>query len=106
MFARQNCSKCNDFAGFKPSRIGLAGTVNVQDEKVQKLDVLSNEIMINLLKASGRTALLVSEENEQAIVVDGSGTYCAVFDPLDGSSNIDCGVSIGTIFGIYQKVYP
>ncbi|TPX49412.1 fructose-bisphosphatase [Synchytrium endobioticum] len=84
--------------------IGLTGGTNVQEEKTQKLDILSNEIMINLLKASGRTALLVSEENAEAIIVEDKykGNYCVVFDPLDGSSNIDCGVSIGTIFGIYR----
>lgn len=82
----------------------MTGSTNVQNENVQKLDILSNEIMINLLTASGKTAILVSEENQEAIFVsDGQrGTYCVVFDPLDGSSNIDCGVSIGTIFGIYK----
>lgn len=62
--------------------------------------------MINLLKASGKTAVLVSEENEEAIMIEDQykGSYCVVFDPLDGSSNIDCGVSIGTIFGIYRLV--
>ncbi|KAJ3413696.1 hypothetical protein HDV05_007684 [Chytridiales sp. JEL 0842] len=83
--------------------LGMTGGTNVQNENVQKLDILSNEIMINLLKGSGKTALLISEENDEAIFVEGSkGHYCVVFDPLDGSSNIDCGVSIGTIFGIYK----
>ncbi|KAI8853401.1 fructose-1,6-bisphosphatase class 1/Sedoheputulose-1,7-bisphosphatase [Chytridium lagenaria] len=86
--------------------IGVTGGQNVQQENVQKLDILSNEIMVNLLKGSGKTAILVSEEIDEAIFVtptDGSkGSYCVVFDPLDGSSNIDCGVSIGTIFGIYR----
>jgi fructose-1,6-bisphosphatase I len=69
--------------------IGVTGSTNVQSENVQKLDILSNEIMINLLRGSGKTALLVSEENEEAIFVTGkSGSYCVVFDPLDGSSNI------------------
>ncbi|PWO00937.1 putative FBP1-fructose-1,6-bisphosphatase [Tilletiopsis washingtonensis] len=81
--------------------IGLAGEQNVQGEDQKKLDVLSNEIMINALRASGKTAVLVSEENDDAIFVEGSGKYCVVFDPLDGSSNIDAGVNIGTIFGIY-----
>ncbi|KAI9353252.1 fructose-1,6-bisphosphatase class 1/Sedoheputulose-1,7-bisphosphatase [Zopfochytrium polystomum] len=84
--------------------IGVTGGTNVQQENVQKLDVLSNEIMCNMLKGSGKTAILVSEENEEALFVDDEqrGHYCVVFDPLDGSSNIDCGVSIGTIFGIYH----
>ncbi|CAO1616228.1 unnamed protein product [Jaminaea pallidilutea] len=91
--------------------IGAAGNTNVQGEDQKKLDVLSNEIMINALRASGKAAVLVSEENDEAIFVGereaGStfesekGKYCVVFDPLDGSSNIDAGVNIGTIFGIY-----
>lgn len=85
--------------------IGVTGTTNVQAENVQKLDLLSNEIMCNMLKSSGKTSLLISEENEEAIFIEdeaSKGSYCVVFDPLDGSSNIDCGVSIGTIFGIYH----
>ncbi|KAJ2997974.1 Fructose-1,6-bisphosphatase [Globomyces sp. JEL0801] len=84
--------------------IGVTGTTNVQQENVQKLDILSNEIMINLLRDCKKTALLVSEENDEAIHITGEnrGHYCVVFDPLDGSSNIDCGVSVGTIFGIYK----
>ena len=89
------------------SRIGAAGNTNVQGEDQKKLDVLSNEIMINALKASGKTAVLVSEEDDEAVFVgekgdeSTKGKYCVVFDPLDGSSNIDAGVNIGTIFGIY-----
>lgn len=84
--------------------IGLAGEVNVQGEQQKKLDVLSNEVFVKALISSGRTSILVSEEDEQATFVEPSkrGRYCVVFDPLDGSSNIDCGVSIGTIFGIYM----
>jgi fructose-1,6-bisphosphatase I len=83
--------------------IGLAGETNVQGEEQKKLDVLSNEVFVKALVSSGRTCILVSEEDEEAIFVKPSnrGRYCVVFDPLDGSSNIDCGVSIGTIFGIY-----
>ncbi|KAK8681872.1 hypothetical protein V6N13_054271 [Hibiscus sabdariffa] len=84
--------------------IGLAGETNIQGEEQKKLDVLSNEVFIKALVSSGRTRVLVSEEDENAIFVESSkrGRYCVVFDPLDGSSNIDCGVSIGTIFGIYM----
>ncbi|KND01201.1 fructose 1,6-bisphosphate 1-phosphatase [Spizellomyces punctatus DAOM BR117] len=84
--------------------IGVTGGTNVQNENVQKLDILSNQIMCNLLRDSGKTAILVSEEDDDAIFIeDGKkGFYCVCFDPLDGSSNIDCGVSIGTIFGIYR----
>ena len=80
----------------------MTGVTNVQQENVQKLDLLSNEIMINMLKGTGKVALLISEEIEESIAVPGQGHYCVVFDPLDGSSNIDCGVSVGTIFGIYR----
>ncbi|KAH9945920.1 fructose-1,6-bisphosphatase [Epithele typhae] len=84
--------------------VGLAGETNVQGEEQKKLDVLSNDIMVNSLRASGKCAVLVSEELEEAIIIEGKykGKYCVVFDPLDGSSNIDAGVNIGTIFGIYQ----
>jgi len=84
--------------------VGLAGETNVQGEEQKKLDVLSNDIMVNALRASGKTAVLVSEELEDAIIIEerNRGKYCVVFDPLDGSSNIDAGVNIGTIFGIYK----
>ncbi|CAK8530253.1 unnamed protein product [Lathyrus sativus] len=84
--------------------LGLAGDTNIQGEEQKKLDVISNEVFVKALISSGRTCLLVSEENEDAIIVPLSqrGKYIVVFDPLDGSSNIDCGVSIGTIFGIYM----
>lgn len=84
----------------------MAGETNVQGEEQKKLDVLSNDIMINTLRASGKCAVLVSEEIDDAIIIEDpyKGKYCVVFDPLDGSSNIDAGVNIGTIFGIYQIV--
>ena len=86
--------------------IGLAGETNVQGEAQKKLDVLSNDIMVNSLRASGKTAVLVSEELDEAVIIEDKhkGNYCVVFDPLDGSSNIDAGVNIGTIFGIYRIV--
>ncbi|XP_076370440.1 fructose-1,6-bisphosphatase 1-like [Tachypleus tridentatus] len=84
---------------------GIAGQTNVQGEEVKKLDVLANDLFINMLKSSFTTCLLVSEENEQSIEVetDKRGKYIVCFDPLDGSSNIDCLVSIGSIFAIYRK---
>uniref|UniRef100_A0A1I7UKZ8 SSD domain-containing protein n=1 Tax=Caenorhabditis tropicalis TaxID=1561998 RepID=A0A1I7UKZ8_9PELO len=84
---------------------GIAGSTNIQGEEVKKLDVLSNELMINILKSSYTTCLLVSEENDELIEVEEKrrGKYIVTFDPLDGSSNTDCLVSIGTIFGIYKK---
>lgn len=87
--------------------IGVAGNQNIQGEDQKKLDVISNDVMVNALIASGQSAVLVSEEEEHAIIVGDKqsnqvGKYCIVFDPLDGSSNIDAGVNIGTIFGIYM----
>jgi len=84
---------------------GAAGDINVQGEEVKKLDVLSNDLFINMLKSSYSTCLMVSEENEEEITVDEDhqGKYIVTFDPLDGSSNIDCLVSIGSIFGIFRK---
>nr|CAD2178941.1 unnamed protein product [Meloidogyne enterolobii] len=84
---------------------GVAGNVNVQGEEVKKLDVLSNELMINMLKSSYTVCAMVSEEDENMIEVEvgKQGKYIVTFDPLDGSSNIDCLVSIGTIFGIFRK---
>lgn len=83
---------------------GVEGTTNVQGEVVKKLDVIANEAFITALKRSKKVCVMVSEENEHPIVVEASlGKYVAVFDPLDGSSNIDANVSIGTIFGIYHR---
>uniref|UniRef100_A0A1B6FUN3 Fructose-1,6-bisphosphatase isozyme 2 n=2 Tax=Cuerna arida TaxID=1464854 RepID=A0A1B6FUN3_9HEMI len=84
---------------------GIAGSTNVQGEEVKKLDVLSNELFINMLSSSFTTCVLVSEENDQAIIVEveRQGKYIVCFDPLDGSSNIDCLVSIGSIFSIYRR---
>uniref|UniRef100_A0A8D1HKN3 Fructose-1,6-bisphosphatase 1 n=1 Tax=Sus scrofa TaxID=9823 RepID=A0A8D1HKN3_PIG len=84
---------------------GIAGSTNVTGDQVKKLDVLSNDLVINVLKSSFATCVLVSEEDKNAIIVEPEkrGKYVVCFDPLDGSSNIDCLVSIGTIFGIYRK---
>lgn len=84
---------------------GLAGEVNSTGDDQKKLDVLSNDMMINALVNSGVCAVLVSEENEEPIVVPPgkSGKFCVAFDPLDGSSNIDCNVSVGTIFAVYER---
>lgn len=84
---------------------GISGETNVQGEEVKKLDVLSNDLFINMLKSSFTTCLLVSEENPTALQVETErrGKYVVCFDPLDGSSNIDCLVSVGSIFSIYKK---
>jgi len=84
---------------------GLAGEVNSTGDDQKKLDVLSNDMMINALVNSGVCSVLVSEENEEPIMVpkEKAGKFCVAFDPLDGSSNIDCNVSVGTIFSVYAK---
>lgn len=84
---------------------GLSGESNIQGEEVKKLDVLSNELFINMMKSSYATCMLVSEENENVIEIETEkqGKYIVCFDPLDGSSNIDCLVSIGSIFAVYKR---
>lgn len=84
--------------------LGLAGASNVQGEQQKKLDVIANDVFVNLLRKSGQCCVLVSEEEEELIIIDDQykGQYAVVFDPLDGSSNIECGVSIGSIFGVYH----
>ncbi|KAJ1991611.1 Fructose-1,6-bisphosphatase [Coemansia spiralis] len=84
--------------------VGLAGNTNVQGEDQKKLDVLSNEMFVNALMASGKFSFMVSEEVDDIVVVPEElrGKYCITFDPLDGSSNIDAGVNVGTIFGIWR----
>jgi fructose-1,6-bisphosphatase I len=86
--------------------LGSAGKQNVQGETVQKLDVLANEALMHCLGNRGNVAVMASEENEEPIVVDRDrrdGKYVVVFDPLDGSSNIDVNVSVGTIFSILRR---
>ncbi|BFY98402.1 hypothetical protein BsWGS_01442 [Bradybaena similaris] len=84
---------------------GISGSSNATGDTVKKLDVLSNDLFINMLRSSYTCCILVSEENEQVIEIEDKfkGKYIVCFDPLDGSSNIDCLVSIGSIFGIYRK---
>ncbi|KAF0695687.1 Aste57867_13509 [Aphanomyces stellatus] len=84
---------------------GLDGSVNSTGDDVKKLDLLSNDIFINSLKNSTKIELMVSEENEEPIHVEtnGENKFCIAFDPLDGSSNIDCNISTGTIFAIWEK---
>ena len=86
--------------------MGLAGSGNATGDDQKKLDVLSNDLVMNMLKSSFSCCTLISEEDEHAVTVEPSkaGKYIVTFDPLDGSSNIDCLVSIGTIWGIYKKV--
>ena len=82
---------------------GLAGAMNSTGDAQKKLDIISNDIFLDAMKACGRVAVIVSEEEDEAIIVEGvDGKYCVACDPIDGSSNLDAGVSVGTIFGIYR----
>src|SRR5689334_11108439 len=69
--------------------LGYTGDTNVQGESVQKLDAFSNEVMLNVLERSGHCGVIASEELDDAILEQNHGKYVALFDPLDGSSNID-----------------
>src|SRR5947199_4837944 len=93
-------------------RAGLAGIIgvtretNIQGEKVQKLDVIANQTLLQFLGNRGNVAIMASEENEDPVIVERDrklGKYVVVFDPLDGSSNIDVNVSVGTIFGVLRR---
>ncbi len=87
--------------------LGQTGTVNVHGEEVQKLDDYANECFIKNFDHSGRLCVMASEEEEGPIPIPDKfecGNYVLLFDPLDGSSNIDANVSIGSIFSIYRRV--
>ena len=80
--------------------LGAAGQVNVQDEEQKKLDIITNDVLRDALKACAAVAGLASEELEEIESTGRSGGFLVTFDPLDGSSNIDVNVSVGTIFSI------
>merc|ERR1712106_1121962 len=94
--------------------LGYEGNVNIQGEDQKKLDVIANDVLKRALRFTGRLGVLASEEEDtpvdimpknakkNEIVIDESEKYVAVFDPLDGSSNIDAGCPTGTIIGIYE----
>lgn len=86
--------------------LGKVGKTNVQGEEVQKLDEFSNNVLIEQLSASGQFYALASEELEEPIYPEEGkdAKYVVAFDPLDGSSNIDVNVSIGTIFSIHKRI--
>jgi len=83
--------------------LGYTGETNVQGEAVQKLDTYANDVLVNVLERSGHCGIVASEELEAARFAEASGKYVVLFDPLDGSSNIDTNVSIGTIFAILRR---
>lgn len=106
---------------------GGGGSINVQGEEQKRLDIITNNIMKKSLQFSGKVGVLASEEEDNPMPVDNSfdryrdqglqttqfksdvlieeteGQYVAVFDPLDGSSNVDAGIPTGTIFGIFEQ---
>ena len=86
--------------------LGEQGAVNVQGEVQQKLDVYANEVLVHCLSARESIGVLASEENEEPLLVhkgSENANYAVVFDPLDGSSNIDVNVSVGTTFSILRR---
>ncbi len=95
-------------AGLADHILGAQGNVNVQGEAQQKLDVVADDAFIKAFSASGVICGIASEENDDFVAFDSEaakhGKYVVLFDPLDGSSNIDVNVSIGTIFSIYRRV--
>jgi len=94
--------------------LGLQGEVNIQGEDQKKLDVITNDVLKRALRFTGKLGVLASEEEDtpvdlmpanakkNEIVIDEGERYVAVFDPLDGSSNVDAGIPTGTIIGIYE----
>jgi fructose-1,6-bisphosphatase I len=87
--------------------LGAEGSRNVQGEQVQKLDVFAQNAIYRAMDHTGLLACMVSEEVDDIIPIPTrfpAGDYVLVFDPLDGSSNIDVNISIGTIFGVYRRV--
>lgn len=89
--------------------LGQAGKINVQGEQVMKLDDFANDTIVKALDHTGHLCVMASEEMADLIPIPQAfkkGPYVFVFDPLDGSSNIDANVNIGTIFGIYRKRTP
>ena len=85
--------------------IGVAQSKNVHGEQQQKIDLFADETIFRICSPTGRLCAIASEERESVVTISaGGGKYILVFDPLDGSSNIDANVSAGTIFGIYRKI--
>ena len=105
---RQIASACKIMSN-KIKRIGLDNLygsttiTNFHGEEVQALDVICNDLFINSLSKINDIYALVSEENNNVIKLNDDGNYIVTFDPLDGSSNINCNINIGSIFAIYKK---
>jgi fructose-1,6-bisphosphatase I len=91
--------------------VGAVGEQNIQGEEQQKLDVYANEVFIQTLINREIVCGIASEENDDFIIIEGSdrghnNKYVVLMDPLDGSSNIDVNVSVGTIFSVYRRITP
>jgi len=93
--------------------LGMTGDKNVHGEKVKKLDVFAHDVLVGAMKISGHLCAVASEESEDFIPIEEQfmgekpmSKYICHFDPLDGSSNIDANISIGTIFSIYKRITP
>jgi fructose-1,6-bisphosphatase I len=88
--------------------LGKSGSVNIQGENQQKLDIYADNVFIDALRASGECCGIATEENHNEIIFTDKlarkGKYIVCMDPLDGSSNIDYNVSVGTIFSIYRRL--
>ena len=84
---------------------GAADTINVQDEQQKQLDIIANEVLKDALRYTGKVGLAASEEEADPMLVEEAfgSKYVAVFDPLDGSSNVQAAVATGTIFGIFRQ---
>lgn len=84
--------------------LGSTGGANVHGESVQKMDILADRLLIETLGRNADVAIISSEENEEPVILrESGGKYVVFFDPLDGSSNLNVGVSVGTIFSIMEK---
>lgn len=89
--------------------LGRTGEVNVQGEQVQRMDLYANNVLIHRMERSGVLCAMASEENADLINIPNHfqhGEYILIFDPLDGSSNIDVNINVGTIFSIYRRLSP
>ena len=89
--------------------LGMTGTENIHGDKVKKLDVFADEKIFQAMDHGGYLCVMASEENEDVVQIPDkypTGKYVLLYDPLDGSSNIDVNVNIGTIFSIYRRVTP
>jgi fructose-1,6-bisphosphatase I len=94
-------------AGIGEDIFGLTGKINIQGEEVKKLDEFSDITFTKIIGQSGTVCAITSEEKDEPLIIeDNPGKYIFMMDPLDGSSNIDVNVNIGTIFSIYKKKSP